>query len=108
MMHLKGKPPAPLAGKHFYCDFHEIIVTVVDDCLIQLGEEVYASAKGVKVKPWWSYYLGEIFWVKREELEPIEKFSCELSERPAKKRVTLREKFIAAGTELQKMGGIKS
>jgi hypothetical protein len=77
--HSKTKPIPRLAGQHFYCDLHEIIVTVIDDRLIQLGDEFYPAAKGVIVEPWWSCpSLGKTFWIKREELEPIESFSCEI------------------------------
>lgn len=66
-----------LVGKHFYCDLFEVVVTVVNEHLIEINGSLYRSAKGVEVEPWWTHPLAKAFWVKREELETVT-LSCEL------------------------------
>ena len=67
-----------LVGKHFYCDLHEVVVTVVDEKLLNFNGQIYRSAKGVEVETWWTHpRFPKRFWVKREELEEVE-LSCPL------------------------------
>jgi hypothetical protein len=69
---LEENPSALLINKHFYCDLHDVAVTVIDEHLIEIDGKTYQSAKGVEVEPWfWAEKLGRTFWVKREELEPL-------------------------------------